>query len=176
MNKSTKGALAAAVAGVLLLGGGGTLAYWNATAPGTGVSVTAGELKIANNDCQTADWVFDGSEVTADKVYAAGDLLVPGDVLTKTCSFDITATGEHLRASLAVTNPTLSGALASALTVDSTFEIGGATVPSEITEANNGNTVDAVITLTFLGASDNTTQALAGPLSDFNIALTQVHN
>jgi len=177
MKKSTKGALAAAAAAVLLLGGAGTLAYWNATATVDGVDVTAGELKIINDTCATADWVFDGGEDEADKVYATGDLIVPGDVLTKECTFEVQATGEHLRAGLSVTNPALSGALAPALTLDDSFQIDGVDVTDgEITEDNDGDVVNASISITFNTASDNTTQALSGSLSDFSVTLTQAHN
>lgn len=180
MKKTTKGALAAGSAAVLLMGGAGTLAYWSANTSVAGVNVTAGELKIINDTCATANWVFDSGETVANKTYVpATDLIVPGDKLTKTCAFTIRATGEHLRAHVALTNPALSGALASSLTLDTSFKVGGVDLTTaDITEANNNNTVNVVIGVTFNGgvAGDNASQTLSGALSQFAIQLDQVHS
>ncbi|MFW6869196.1 alternate-type signal peptide domain-containing protein [Nocardioides sp. CPCC 206347] len=177
MKKSTKGALAAGSAAVLLMGGAGTLAFWTADAGVDGIAVTAGELKIVEDDCDDAPWVFDSGEDEADKVYEAGDLIVPGDVLTKECSFEVQATGEHLRATLDVTDPVRGGSLAPAdLTIDSSFEIGGTPVADgEIDESNDGDVVEASITISFLGTALNGTQTQDVTLSDFGFSLTQVH-
>ena len=178
MKKSTKGALAAGAAAVLLMGGAGTLAYWTADAGVDGIAVTAGELKIVNDSCANASWTFDNAEDVAGKTYAPGDLIVPGDVLTKTCSFEIRATGEHLRATLDVTDPTRGGSLSGAnVTIDDSFQIDGTDVADGvITEANDGDVVEASITITFLGSSGNGTQAQNVTLSDFGFALQQVHD
>lgn len=178
MKKSTKGAFAAGTAAVLLMGGAGTMAFWTADAEVDGVAVTAGELKIIEDDCDTAVWTFDEEEAEAGKTYdAASDLIVPGDVLTKTCSFEVQATGEHLRAELDVTNPALSGALAPNLTLVDTYTIGGDEVADgEITEQNDGDVVEVAIEVTFNGGSGNTTQTLGGALSAFELSLTQVHD
>ncbi|WP_377322673.1 alternate-type signal peptide domain-containing protein [Pimelobacter simplex] len=178
MKKSTKGALAAGAAAVLLMGGAGTLAYWTADADVEGIAVTAGELKIINDSCANATWKFDTAETVSGKTYAPGDLIVPGDVLTKTCSFEIQATGEHLRATLDVTDPTRGGSLSGTnLTIDDSFQIGSVDVADGvITEANDGNVVNASITITFLGTSGNGTQGQNVSLSDFGFALQQVHN
>lgn len=177
MKKSTKGALAAGSAAVLLMGGAGTLAFWTADAGVDGIAVTAGELKIIEDDCDDAPWVFDSGEDEADKVYVVGDLIVPGDVLTKECSFEVQATGEHLRATLDVTDPTRGGSLAPAdLTIDSSFEIDDvAVVDGEIDETNDGDVVEASITISFLGTALNGTQTQDVTLSDFGFSLTQVH-
>lgn len=178
MKKSTKGAFAAATAAVLLTGGAGTMAFWTADADVDGVAVEAGELKIIEDDCDTAVWTFDEEEGEAGKTYdAATDLIVPGDVLTKTCSFEVQATGEHLRAELAVTNPSLSGALATDLTLVDSYAIEGTEVADgEITEDNDGDIVEVDIEVTFNGDADNDTQTLTAALSDFELSLTQVHD
>ncbi|KAB1662503.1 alternate-type signal peptide domain-containing protein [Pseudoclavibacter chungangensis] len=49
MNKLTKGAIAASAALVLLLAGGGTLAYWNDTADLDGANITAGNLQLTQS-------------------------------------------------------------------------------------------------------------------------------
>jgi len=175
MKKSTKGALAAVAAGVLLLGGAGTLAYWTAGTDVTGGTLTSGELKLTGVTCDP-DWVFDATEDEPSHAYVSGDLIVPGDTLTKTCTGTVVATGEHLRATVATTGGAKSGALASTLVVTPTATIGGNTV-TEITEANNGDTVSVGLQVQFpYGVEDNSTQALSATLTDYSIALTQVHN
>lgn len=178
MKKSTKGALAAGSAAVLLMGGAGTLAFWTADAEVDGISVTAGELKIVSDTCADADWIFDSGEDEAGKVYEAGDLIVPGDVLTKDCSFEVRATGEHLRATLDVTDPVRGGSLTNAdVTIDSSFEIDDVAVADgEITEENDEDVVDASITVTFLPGSLNASQTGTVSLTDFGFQLTQIHS
>src|SRR5687767_11072956 len=46
MSKTFKGAGAAIVAGVLLIGGAGSLAYWSDAEGVTGGSISSGELKL----------------------------------------------------------------------------------------------------------------------------------
>lgn len=178
MKKTTKGALAAGSAAVLLMGGAGTLAYWSANTSVAGVAVTAGELKIVDDQCANASWKFDSGESVANKTYdPLTDLIVPGDTLTKICSFEIQATGEHLRATVDLTNPALSGDLASALTLDDSFQVDGVDLTeNEITEANDGDVVDVEISVTFNAGSLNPTQTLTGALSQFAIQIDQIHS
>src|SRR5690242_1890803 len=99
MKKSSKGALAAAAAGVLLLGGAGSLAFWSATDTVNGTSVTAGELKLSQATC--TGWTFDAGETVAGKTYVpATDKIVPGDTISRSCDWTLTAVGEHLRATV----------------------------------------------------------------------------
>ncbi|MCX6401331.1 MAG: alternate-type signal peptide domain-containing protein [Propionibacteriales bacterium] len=178
MKKSTKGALAAGSAAVLLMGGAGTLAFWTADAEVDGISVTAGELKIVSDTCADADWIFDSGEDEASKVYEAGDLIVPGDVLTKNCSFEVQATGEHLRANLDATAPVRGGTLTNTdVTIASSFLIGAnPVVDGVITEANDGDVVNASLTVTFLPGSLNASQTGTVSLTDFGFSLTQIHS
>ncbi len=46
MNRSTKGAIAAAAAAVLLLGGAGSLAYWSADGEVGGDTITSGSFTL----------------------------------------------------------------------------------------------------------------------------------
>ena len=134
MNKTTKGAVAAAAAGVLLLGGAGSLAYWNATGTVAGGTISSGQLTLTNPDCDpdtTAGaigsvWKLDdGTTFDPDT-----QKIVPGDTLTKVCTYDITASGAHLlTADLTVSTPAYTNATdnaltdgtAGSLTVDPTF-------------------------------------------------------
>ena len=62
MNKASKGALAALAAGVLLLGGAGSLAFWTDTAEVAGGAINSGELSLTDTTpgtCADADWVLD---------------------------------------------------------------------------------------------------------------------
>jgi len=173
MKKSTKGALAAAAAGTLLLGGAGSLAFWNATATVDGSTVNAGSLTLTGADC--SDWILDNGEDVPS--VALVDSIVPGDQLTKTCTYTITATGDHLRATLGASGGAKTGDLAAAVSVTPSFDVGGNTV-TEITEANDGDTLTAKIVLDFPYGTgvDNDTQGDAVNLSDYVVTATQVHN
>ena len=120
MKKSTKGAFAAGSAAVLLMGGVGTLAYWNDSETVTGTTIGSGRLDLEVVDCD--DWQLDADGG------AGGDLgsreIVPGDSLTKTCTYTLTAEGDHLEASLGITTPNWTGALASKVTTAATFTVG----------------------------------------------------
>lgn len=179
MKKTTKGALAAGGAAVLLLGGAGSLAYWTAGSTVNGGSVNSGHLKLTDTTtggCSAAVWVIDGAEDRPGITFDPATMkLVPGDVITKTCTYSIDAVGEHLRANASVTGGSATGALAPFLTVAGTFTDGGTPLTS-ITEANNNDALTAKITVTFNGASDNTSFDLNAVLSDLAVTLTQVHN
>jgi alternate signal-mediated exported protein len=173
MKKSTKGALAAAAAGTLLLGGAGSLAFWNATATVDGSTVNAGSLVLDGEDC--SDWVLDNGEVVGGADLA--DSIVPGDQITKTCTYTITATGDHLRATLDADGGDETGSLAGVVTVTPSFDVGGSPV-TEITEDNDGDTLTAKIVLDFpYGATaDNTSQLGNLDLTDYVVTATQVHS
>ncbi|MBC7630670.1 alternate-type signal peptide domain-containing protein [Aeromicrobium sp.] len=173
MKKSTKGALAAAAAGTLLLGGAGSLAFWNATATVGGTTVNSGSLTLSAGSC--SQFVLDNGEVVAGANLIAS--IVPGDTITKTCTSKIGATGDHLRATLG-TNATggAGGDLTSHVTVNSSFKVAGASV-TEITEGNNGDSLTATIKITFpYGTSvDNSSQGLSLALANYVVTATQVH-
>lgn len=181
MKKSTKGAVAAGAAAVLLLGGAGSLAYWNATGTVPGGVFNSGELLITNQDCDPGAgtgsvWTLDG----ATAFNPATDLIVPGDTLTKICTFDVTATGTHLVADLTVAGATDANgnALETALAPSGSFTVGGATVTSINSADHNGDVLEATVVVSFPeGASpDNTTQDLAATLTNFVVTATQNHS
>ncbi|MFO6453835.1 MULTISPECIES: alternate-type signal peptide domain-containing protein [unclassified Aeromicrobium] len=171
MNKSTKGAIAAGAAAVLMLGGAGSLAYWNAEGDIAGGSITAGELKLT--DPTPGAWTLNGSPVTS----LSSVKVVPGDELEYTAGWDITATGDNLKAVVDVTGFNASGSLASAVTLTDTYLVGGtAPAGNQITSADDGETLAATLNVDFpFGTSaDNSTQTLTLDLSDVKVALTQV--
>jgi len=176
MNKSTKGALAAVAAGVLLLGGAGTLAFWTDSETVTGGNLASGHLDIATDGTNTgcAAWKLDSGE-SVPVTYAEGDPLVPGDVLSRHCAFTIDAAGNHLRATIAATGGTASGALADALTVGTAnLQVNGVTA-TEFTEANDGQALTVDVTVTF-NSSVTDHEDLAGALSDITVTADQVHS
>lgn len=183
MKKSTKGAVAAAATAVLLLGGGTSLAYWTATGTAAGGSITAGTLTLSAATCD-ANWVY------APDTASAGETVVnwvPGDVVTKSCSFTIGATGDNLSATLsAPAAVTLGGTPpdSGAATVAAGYTVGGTAIADNgvITEANDGDTLVAAFTVTFPYGTDETgdpivngndTQSWEAELNDLTITLTQ---
>lgn len=184
MRKSTKGALAAGAAGVLLLGGAGSLAYWSDTATIDGGSVNSGTLALSDPTCDAAGWVYATGNAGAGE---AVSLIVPGDTITKECTFSVTATGDNLQATLttpATTKVTANDPAASSLeaNVSAAYAIDGVAVPDTITSTNNDDTVTATIEVRFpFGTAEdatepqnlNDTQEILATLDDIDIALTQ---
>lgn len=99
MNKMAKGALAIGVGAALLLGGGGTLATWNATQNSSAGTIAAGDLNL---EAVAGTWtsnIVGGIQPTAIASYK----MVPGEKLTFTQKVNVTLTGTNLSANLAVT-------------------------------------------------------------------------
>ncbi len=177
MHRSTKGALAAAAAAALLLGSAGTLAYWTGNADVPGATFTSGYLRLTDDTCATAAWQLDGgADYTTQRI-------VPGDSLTKTCTFSIDGVGDHMTVSLDTATPgwTATNALTDDLAVSSTFtgSVSGGPLadPATVTESE---TITAVVTVTFDSASGNETNVptagLDAALDDVTITATQGHS
>ncbi len=179
MNKNTKGALAASAAAVLLLGGAGSLAYWNDTASVAGGSINSGTLNLDSSSCTTAGWKVTNTArgVTDQAFNPTTGSIVPGDTLTKTCTVAVTATGANLKASLAATGgaTTASTMASSAYSVTGSFKI-GSTAISSVTSADTNKTIDAVITVAFpFGTSvDNVSKLKTVQFDNFTVTATQV--
>ncbi|GAB2769163.1 hypothetical protein GCM10027020_22860 [Nocardioides salsibiostraticola] len=185
MKNSIKGAIAAGGAAVILLGGAGSLAYWNDTEGIDGGTISSGNLKIDSEDCLDADWTVTNNLEKPDGALFVIDAeeIVPGDVLTKTCTIDIVAVGTNLRAILDVTGgvnadgTTMAG---EAYDFESTFlrADGSAIQDSEITPADSGTSIDATITLDFkrLAVVDNDSKLKKIDLNDFTVTATQVNS
>ena len=110
MNKTTKGAIAAGAAAVLLAGGAGTMAAWNASTNTTGAgTVTAGSMAVSEEPTAgTWKWVG-GSK--AGQAFPPTDKLVPGDKVTYTSMYQVTLNGTNLKATLTPTLGNLTGSL-----------------------------------------------------------------
>ncbi len=175
MNKSTKGALAAACGGVLLLGWAGSLAYWTDGTNIDGDSFASGHLQLTNDTCGTAAWKLDGG------ANYGSQLIVPGDTLTKTCAFTVDGAGEHIGVTLDTATPGWTGtnALTADLAVSAVFtDANGATIVDGAT-VDADETVTATVTVTFASGSDNDSNVapngLSAALADVTITATQTH-
>ncbi|MCW2815593.1 MAG: hypothetical protein JWN84_3048 [Nocardioides sp.] len=194
MNKTTKGALGASAAAVLLMGGAGSLAYWTDLDTVPGGSITAGSLsidpKVANAPCE-ADWKYAGTTAKTGTVVQG---VVPGDVVSKTCTFVVTATGDNLKASLSTPAVTVGyGTTSSSFKVTPKTEYtldGGAVLPTtsgtttEIKSVNNGKELKVVVTLdipfgapgsALTGDNRNDSQLKTATISPVDIVLTQLN-
>ncbi|MHA6667618.1 alternate-type signal peptide domain-containing protein [Homoserinimonas sp. A447] len=182
MNKLVKGSIAGAAGIALLLGGAGTLAYWNdsATLASAG-TVTAGQLDISVEEA--GEWTAayaGGAETTLNAAALAAYRIVPGDKLVYTETLTITAVGDNLSFQLAenvtdTVTSTITGA-----TVASTFDVEGSdgVAVTDFTDLGADTyTVVATITVDFpFDASGATSQAGSTPLdlSGAIITITQI--
>lgn len=173
MRRLTKAAMATGGAAVLLLGGAGTLAYWTADGTASGTELTSGTFDLADGTC--SDWAFSdadgGGPVT---------VIVPGDTVVTTCSFTVTATGDHIGiGDVTVSDPTwaedngLTAELGTA-TVESTTLNGVAfTAPVATT---TGDVIAVNVSVTFDGAgATNASQNLTATLDAITVTIEQAH-
>lgn len=181
MKKASKGAIAAGVGSVLLLGGGGTLAYWSDADVVQGGTFDSGQLRLETDlvNLGCGAWILDSGESGAQN-YDPGDKIVPGDVLTRDCSFTVKAEGEHLRATVGIgsANFTPGGATGFAGMLSpsvSALRVNGTPV-TELTEAHDEQALTVSVTVTFNTAATNATQDLSTVLDDLTITTTQVHS
>ncbi len=180
MKKSTKGALAAGSAAVLLMGGVGTLAYWSDSEDITGGAINSGDLTLSQESGQDcSNWTLDSAG--GSTTYVPGTtLVVPGDVITRTCEYTVNASGSHLAATLGLEASAITGDvdLSGALDVDATYTLNAASVAdgATVTSANDGHALVAAISVTFDTATSGTTAQLeTAALNDVTISLTQTH-
>lgn len=170
MKKSTKGALAAGAAAVLLLGGAGTLAFWTATDDVDGGTITSGDLTLVAGDCDL-DWVDAADD-------AAITLLVPGDEVYKDCEVTLDGSGDNLSATVevdpaSVADITLGDPVADDLTVGATV-----TDPSGIdvtaVDVDGPTTVTVRITVDWpYGDENNDSQLSTATLDAITLIATQ---
>lgn len=141
MNKMAKGAIATAAGVVLLIGGGGTLAWWSDTAESKAGTIATGDLDLhADNN----SWSLQNGGTIDIATYK----MVPGDVLVFTQDVDITVKGNNLAADL---TPVLGG-VASGLgnakySVTTSLQKDGVDV--QMTNLKNVDIDDATATITF---------------------------
>jgi len=179
MNKLVKGSIAGAAGIALLLGGAGTLAYWNdsATLSGAG-TVTAGTLDLGT----AADgvWTATNGSITTTDVDIDGFLIVPGDTLTFTQTIPVSATGNNLR--FEVGNNIVPAVQSFATVAQNVVVKDSENAPVTTPTLGAGDyTIEVTVTVTFpFNASptalDNDSQGETIDLSDAKITVTQVTN
>ncbi|CAN5382849.1 hypothetical protein BH11ACT3_BH11ACT3_16080 [soil metagenome] len=168
MNKLVKGAIATGVGVALLMGGAGTLAYWNGSAATPTQNISAGNLAVSAG---TGVW-----KSTANSTSTTIDIgtfrTVPGDQLTYTVPVTVTSSGDNLKFQLSLgaqainlpssyTAPSTavnSQALKDVLTSGATFAISG-----------SGNNV------TLVPSTTDTYKVNAAGTTSFNVTITVNH-
>lgn len=180
MHNYVKGALAVSAAGALLLGGAGTLAYWNDSEAVAGSQITSGRVELSPPDCDGDPTGTHGWQLDDGTPFIGGTTeVVPGDTVTKVCSMTLTIEGSHVGATLAMDDTgalsadpgsTLEGELAA----DATFTVdSGAYAP--ITDPGV-YAVLATVRVTFDGtAASNGSQNGDVALDAITLVATQTH-
>jgi len=190
MSKKLLAATVASAAGLaLLLGGGGTLAYWNSSTSAQAHAIVAGNLSV--NDSGTAGVWKNAAGTTID---IATYRIVPGDVLTYTKSVLVTAVGDSMTATLSIAPGSIAPAsqaaadvaLASRLTSSAVVTATGTGVTAGtngtyvITAGSagiNSRAVDVKVTLTFpkdaSSTANNDSKTGAVSLGGLAVSLTQ---
>ncbi|NYD56827.1 alternate signal-mediated exported protein [Nocardioides marinisabuli] len=178
MRTSLKAALAGVAGAGLLLGGAGSLAFWNDTQTENGGTIESGTLNLLDRDC--SGWVVAGSEPATTVDLLNDFLVVPGTEVSKTCTYGVKVEGV-LEASLSVNDADDDGLeLGPELEVTSDFSIldsvgdpsvGDAVVVTggvgkwTFNQADTGKTLKAVITVKLPfedGVVNNAANSLVG--------------
>ncbi len=160
MKKSTKGAVAAGGAAVLLLGGATTLAYWTDTASVPGATISSGHLDLTGETC--TGWLLDGGAAYTSQ------LLVPGDSLTQDCSYTLDIAGAHFdSADFTVTAPsdvTGAQALIDEIGVTTAVALNGTPQPTATGVAvADGDALTVTMTVAWpYGVADNDSNVVGG--------------
>ncbi|QHF25740.1 alternate-type signal peptide domain-containing protein [Rathayibacter sp. VKM Ac-2804] len=177
MKKTTKGAIAAGAAVVLLLGGAGTLAFWSDSAP-----IDAGEIEAGNLTLAVAPGVWSDATpgtTTGAEFDPAIDRIVPGDVIRYTTTATVAGIGKNLEATFTAVLPDAAGDLAeyvdTALTVNGLSDE-GASIDVDF-ETGGTQTFPVVVTFTFDPATANLDgQNETLDLAEFQLLLEQTPN
>lgn len=175
MNKIVSGAVAGAAGIVLLLGGAGSFALWNANATVAASSVSSGNLAIAADTAGVwTDITNGGSKVIDPSTYR----IVPGNVLQYTSALTVTATGDSLAADLTYNPVSITGDAALKAAITTKLDV--TSTDASITPASAANTftvkpstsaskVNVVLTVTFPSTA---TTGQNGSLSFDKLAFT----
>lgn len=155
MNKMAKGTLAIGLGVALLLGGGGTLAVWNASVDTPAGAIVSGDLQLTAG---TGTWTNAVGTVVQLDTYK----VVPGDELRFTQPVNVALDGDLMSASLTLTNSLASSA--SYLQVGTaTLKDQGGTIVTAPLNANSDGVYTASVSVKFL---ESTTGAVGTKASN----------
>jgi alternate signal-mediated exported protein len=155
MKNSTllKGTAAIAVGAALLLGGGGTLASWNAEATTTPGTIIAGDLDVAK--IGIGIWTDRaGTAIPNISTYR----VVPGDKLTFTQNLNVTLVGDKMAANITAAGigPNSGFTGSNVVVTDPALKVGTTDVANPLKPSTDGaatQTVTASITFEFLAST-----------------------
>ncbi|MFT4009136.1 MAG: alternate-type signal peptide domain-containing protein [Nocardioidaceae bacterium] len=146
MNKSTRGAVAAATGAALLLGGAGSLAYWSDSVGAGTDTISSGQLGIKAAGDGT--WTDNTNGAKAAIEDAGKFHMVPGDTVTYSRAFTVTAVGDDLEAKIAADGVVSStDDLSKYVDVETTLT--GTETDGVVTSADNGSTVTVTVAVAF---------------------------
>jgi alternate signal-mediated exported protein len=164
MNKLVKGSVATAVGIALLLGGSGSYALWSQSVNVNAGSVSSGKLTLVS----AGDGAWDQSIAK----------IVPGDHLTYTEHFTVTAVGDNLTASLSsniasITNSVTGSTATTTFAVVDSSSAAVTPVAGVYTLGEDTYTVTATVVVDFPSAATGGQNGTIN-LSSIAISLTQV--
>ncbi len=177
MNKMIKGSVAGATGVALLMGGFGTYALWSDSENLAANGVQSGELTV-----DTSAGVYDDARTQAANDWTASDLMVPGDVVTYTQTFDVKGTGKNLQGTIALSTAALTGDFAGLVrsvevTSDNATIVRNADeVSFDFSDPFGTATLTAVVTYELPASTSGTTdqnKTATTPASTFTIQQTQ---
>ncbi len=152
MKNSTliKGSAAIALGAALLLGGGGTLAAWNADVSAAPGSIVSGDLNVAK--AATGVWTDRAGTVIPN---IATYRVVPGDKLTFTQDLTVTLLGNKMAADItaAGVGPNSGFTGSNVVVTAPALKVGGAAVANPLKPTGAAQTVTATITFEFLSTT-----------------------
>ena len=167
-----KGSAAIALGAALLLGGGGTLANWNAAATQTPGTIVAGDLNVVNGVGAWTDRNGDPVTISTYKV-------VPGDKLTFTQDLNVTLAGNKMAAEIATSGISATNGFTPAnVTVSApVLTVGGSAVSNPLTPTGATQAVKATITFEFKATTANRADVSATyNFNNVGFTLTQVNS
>jgi alternate signal-mediated exported protein len=179
MKKVTKATIAAAAAGILLLGGAGTVALWSATGTIDAGEVSTGHLTLIST--APGAWTDGSSEMDPEADNTLGltpPKLVPGDVFVYSQIVTISAEGKNLKGKLTAGDLTEGSVLPDDVTVEVVVDGSAAGLTQDLNDVITFNAagdyiVPVTVTVIFDKAATDTMDALVD-LGSMALTLEQI--
>lgn len=172
MKKTTKGALAAGSAAVLLMGGAGTLAFWTATDDVDGGGIAAGDLTLTTIGCD--GWVYSAADLEGTGPVS---LLVPGDTIEQVCTATIDGSGDHLKATVEIDQASVADLALGTDTLTVTAALTAPVGAADGVDIEGPTEVSITITAVYpYGDENNDSQLATDTLDAITLNAVQVHD